>query len=519
MNVAEEIKQMNINTLRLILGDQLNQQHSWYSEINDDVLYVLMEIKPESEYVTHHIQKVLGIFAAMRNFSDWLKSENHHVRYWKINDEDNLESFKENLYQLKDIYNIKRLEIQAPDEWRLDQLLDEIGEEFNEFNKVSTEHFYTKRNSLKKFFSDRKAVVMEYFYRDLREQENILIENGKPIGGQWNFDKENRNKLPKNHQPPKPILMKHDLSSIQNELVKAGIKTIGRVNAKEFIWPINRTEALEVFDYFLENLLENFGTFQDAMSQEYWSIYHSRISFAMNLKLISPREVVEKTEKYWRDNQDKISIAQCEGFIRQILGWREFMRGIYWWKMPDFSEQNFLNAKRNLPEYFWTGKTKMNCLKQAIKQSLDFGYAHHIQRLMVTGNFALLCGINPDEVDEWYLGIYVDAFEWVEITNTRGMSQFADGGVVATKPYCSSASYIKKMGDYCSNCHYQHQNKLGEKACPFNSLYWNFLDQHQEKLKNNHRMRMMYRVWDKMKNDQVEILKQAQQYLNNIEEL
>jgi len=247
-------------------------------------------------------------------------------------------------------------------------------------------------------------------------------------------------------------------------------------------------------------------------------LFHSRLSFSMNSKMLSPLEVVERVEKFWYENQDEIAISQVEGFIRQIIGWREYMRGVYWAKMPEFAELNFFGHERELPKWFWTGKTKMKCLSHSIGQSLEYAYAHHIQRLMVIGNFALLAGIHPDELDQWYLGIYIDAIEWVEITNTRGMSQFADGGIVGTKPYVSSANYIKKMGNYCEHCAYSQKEKLGEKACPFNSLYWHFHDRNREKLEKNPRIGMVYRTWDKMKN-KAEILDQAEKYLENLNDL
>jgi deoxyribodipyrimidine photolyase-related protein len=277
---------------------------------------------------------------------------------------------------------------------------------------------------------------------------------------------------------------------------------------------------LELLDFFVEHCLPFLGTFQDAMQQNQWSIYHSRLSFSMNTKMISPKEVIDAAIQSWEKNPSEISLNQLEGFVRQILGWREYMRGIYWAKMPDYSTLNFFENTAPLPDWFWTGKTKMNCLSQAINQSLDFAYAHHIQRLMITGNFALLAGVNPDEVDAWYLGIYIDALDWVEITNTRGMSQFADGGIVGTKPYVSSATYIDKMSNYCGNCHYKKELKIGEKACPFNSLYWNFYDRNEAKLSNNPRIGMMYNVWRKMEQSQkTALLHQAEIYLNKINEL
>jgi deoxyribodipyrimidine photolyase-related protein len=256
------------------------------------------------------------------------------------------------------------------------------------------------------------------------------------------------------------------------------------------------------------------------MTVKSWNLYHSLLSFSLNLKMIHPSEVVEAVEKFWRAHPDHAGIAQVEGFIRQILGWREYMRGIFWKEMPSFEKLNYFRHERQIPSWYWTGQTRMSCLHHTIKQSLDRAYAHHIQRLMVTGNFALLAGIHPDEVDRWYLGIYIDAVQWVEITNTRGMSQYADGGIVGTKPYVSSAAYINKMSDYCGGCQYDHKKKTGDRSCPFNSLYWHFYQRNRELLRNNPRVAMMYRTWDKMdpaaKKD---ILTQASVYLDGIEAL
>jgi deoxyribodipyrimidine photolyase-related protein len=263
-----------------------------------------------------------------------------------------------------------------------------------------------------------------------------------------------------------------------------------------------------VLNYFCEHLLAHFGDYQDALYTEHAFLFHSRLSFAMNSKMLHPKEVIETVITHWRVHADIIEISQVEGFVRQILGWREYMRGIYWMKMPAYATLNKLENTNKLPDFYWTAKTKMNCLHHAIKQSLDHAYAHHIQRLMVTGNFALLAQIHPDEVDTWYLGIYIDAIEWVEITNTRGMSQFADGGIVATKPYVSSGSYINKMSNYCSSCHYNVTLKTEKNACPFNSLYWNFLDDKREHFKGNNRMAMMMNLLDKKTPEDISALKE-----------
>jgi len=301
-------------------------------------------------------------------------------------------------------------------------------------------------------------------------------------------------------------------------LAASGVKSIGNIDPDHFNWPTSREESLEVLQYFCEELLVHFGAYQDALTTWDPYLFHSRLSFSLNSKMLSPLEVIQTVERYWYAHQEEIGLAQVEGFIRQILGWREYMRGIYWAKMPEFAQLNYFGHERKLPSWFWTGKTKMNCLHQSITQSLDLAYAHHIQRLMVTGNFTLLAGIHPDEVDQWYLGIYIDAIEWVEITNTRGMSQFADGGIVGTKPYVSSANYIKKQGNYCSNCAYQAEKKTGEGACPFNSLYWHFHARNRELLEKNPRIGMVYRTWDKMGNKQ-DLLDQAEDYLAHLEEL
>ncbi|MEL7020007.1 MAG: cryptochrome/photolyase family protein, partial [Bacteroidota bacterium] len=333
-------------------------------------------------------------------------------------------------------------------------------------------------------------------------------------------DKQNRKKMPKKHVPPQPLTFERDVNDIVTMLEQQGIRTIGRVDPDAFIWPVTRAEGLEILEFFCTQCLVHFGDFQDAMTPDYWSNYHSRISFALNAKMLHPLEVVQRVVQEWENRPDDIDIAQTEGFVRQVIGWREYMRGIYWAKMPEFAVMNYFEHDRALPKWFWTGKTKMKCLQHSIDQSLEYAYAHHIQRLMVTGNFALLAGIDPTELDEWYLGIYIDAIEWVEITNTRGMSQFADGGIVGTKPYVSSANYMHKMSHYCSNCSYKHKEKVGATACPFNSLYWHFYDRHRDKLGKNPRIGMMYRVWDRQdETQQQQILERANWCLSHLEEL
>ncbi len=506
-------------TLRLILGDQLNQNHSWYKEKSNDITYVMMEMRQETDYVNHHIQKVLGFFAAMRAFKSWLAQNGHNIIYLTIDDPDNQHNLPHNLSQIIKEKSITLFQYQLPDEYRLDEQLSEFCDSLEIDTSVcDTEHFLTERSDLQTFFKGKKTYLMESFYRHMRKQYDIMMEGDQPLTGQWNYDQDNRKKLPKNPELPERLSFDHDLTVIYKTIQNAEVKTIGTVDPANFRWPITREESLAALEHFLEKCLPNFGTYQDAMHTEHRFVNHSLISFALNTKMLHPLEVVTRAIEYWEENKDDITIAQIEGFVRQIIGWREFMRGVYWAHMPEYASKNALNHQRKLPDWFWTGDTKMNCLSHAINQSLEEAYAHHIQRLMVTGNFALLAGIDPNEVDTWYLGIYIDAIEWVEITNTRGMSQFADGGIVGTKPYVSSANYISKMSNYCDSCHYAKSKKTGEKACPFNSLYWHFYERHRDKFEKNPRIGMMYRTLSKMKNKD-EILDQAEYYLNTINEL
>lgn len=512
---------MKNKTLRLLLGDQLNSNHSWFATVDDSVTYVMMEVRTETDYAVHHIQKIVGFFAAMRAFAEMLQSMGHQVIYLKINDPDNLHSFEANLELMLKTSDYTKFEHQLPDEYRVDVMLRNFTSGLSiPVSVYDSEHFFTTRTELGAFFQGKKTFLMESYYRALRKKHQILMEGDHPITGQWNYDSENRKKLPKNHKPTMPLVFNTDVSALMEELLENDLKTIGTIDAKQFIWPITRFQSLQLLDFFVAECLPFFGSYQDAMAPNEWSLYHSRLSFSLNTKMISPSEVISSAIAEWEKNPERIAYHQLEGFVRQIIGWREYMRGIYWLKMPEYASLNYFDHHEKLPDWFWTGKTKMNCLKDTIGQSLNFAYAHHIQRLMVTGNFALLAGVHPDEVDAWYLGIYIDALDWVEITNTRGMSQFADGGIVGTKPYVSSASYMDKMSHYCGSCYYQKAKKVGEKACPFNSLYWNFYDKHEDKLANNPRIGMMYNVWRKMKpEDKTALLEQADYYLKHINTL
>lgn len=509
-------------SLRLILGDQLNHQHSWFQQVDPSIGYVLMEIRSETDYVTHHIQKVCAFFSAMRAFAEHLKDLGHIVHYFQLDQANNALSFKGNIQLLVKEFGYTQIAYQEPDEFRLDQELAKLGSELGlPTEMVSSEHFYSERNELAQFFKGKKTFLLENFYRAMRKKHNVLMQsNNEPVGDKWNFDADNRkpydNKVP---VPPIPNFA-IDCTEIVQMLEKVGVKTMGSIPDNLLPHPITRAQSLKLLNLFVTEFLPWFGKYEDAMDTRFKQLFHSRLSFAMNVKLLSPQEVIEAVVRAYESQTIHIPLESVEGFIRQILGWREYMRGIYWAQMPDYANLNFLEHKRPLPSWFWTGETKMNCLKHSIGQSLDMAYAHHIQRLMIIGNFALLYGAHPDEVDAWYLGVYIDAIEWVEITNTRGMSQYADGGIVGSKPYVSSANYIQKMSNYCKGCHYNAKGKVGENACPFNSLYWHFYDRHQDKLAKNPRIGMAYVTFNKMNlTDKEAIMAQAEKYIAGVEGL
>ncbi len=507
--------------LRLILGDQLNEKHSWFQKPDKAVTFVMMEIRQETDYVKHHVQKVVAFFAAMRAFAEKLRAKGHAVIYLQLDDPNNQQTIAGNINRLLKEKRYNHFAYLLPDEYRLDIELQKLVKTLPvSWDAADTEHFLTRRQDFKDFFAGKKRYLMESFYRQMRKKHDILMDGDKPLGGRWNFDVENRRRYDGRVPIPKPKLFHNDVRKLHQMIEKSGVKTFGDIDPSHLIWPVNRSQARALLNAFLKDGLKEFGTYQDAMTTQSWSLFHARISFALNTKMLHPLEVIEAAIRTWEKEKRTIKIQQIEGFVRQILGWREYMRGIYWALMPRLGRMNYFNHRAPLPDYYWTAETKMQCMRAAIGQSLEHAYAHHIQRLMVTGNFALLAGVHPDQVDEWYLGVYIDAIQWVELPNTRAMSQWADGGLVATKPYVSSANYINKMSDYCSQCAYDRQRPHGEAACPFNSLFWNFFNRHHQKLEKNPRIGMMYRTWyRKDPKEQKRILKQAETYKKNLNRL
>lgn len=494
-------------TLRLVLGDQLSLSLASLQDCDKETDYVLIaEVRAEATYVKHHKKKIALLFSAMRHFAQELEDQGYQVRYIRYDDKDNAGSLFEEVKRACEVLELKSVELTHPGEYRV---LDDMKSWQGKLQvPVSIQHDDRFLSSLENFadWADgRKQFRMEFFYREMRRSMHVLMDGKDPQGGKWNYDSANRQSLPKKFDVPEPLTFEpDDITTDVIQLVKQEFDDhFGSID--NFNLAVTRKQALEVLDCFVKERLTNFGDYQDAMAQgEPW-LFHSHISFYLNCGLLVPMEVIKVAEQAYYNGDAPLNAV--EGFIRQVLGWREYVRGLYWYKMPDYKLKNFLQAKRKLPDFFWSAETKMNCLHQCISETKENAYAHHIQRLMVLGNFMLLAGIHPDEVNEWYLIVYADAYEWVEMPNVTGMILFADGGLLASKPYAASGSYINKMSDYCKNCHYSVKEKTGAQACPFNYLYWDFLERNKEQLGNNPRLGMPFRTLNKMTDEKIRHIK------------
>ena len=484
--------------LRIILTDQLTKEISSLEKLDkeNDIIF-MCESTEEFTHVKHHKLKIAFIISAMRHFAKELKDEGYNIIYKGLDNSENLVSFENEIQNILHDHNISKIIVTEPGEFRILENLRNYSANLNvPIEIIPDNRFLCSIEEFARFARDKKQLRMEYFYRYMRQKYSILIENEQPIGGKWNYDIENRKPPKEGLTIPSPQNFTPDeISRDVIEMVKNKFSShFGDID--NFYFAVTRNQALIVLDKFIKERLHNFGSYQDAMIENEPWMYHSHISFYLNTGLLLPMECLKAAEEAFYDS--KISLNAAEGFIRQILGWREYVRGIYWLKMPEYKNLNFLEAKRNLPNFYWGSNTKMNCIKQCVKQTKELSYAHHIQRLMVLGNFALISFIDPKFVNEWYLIVYADAFEWVELPNVTGMILFADGGYLGSKPYAGGGSYINKMSNYCKNCHYNVDEKNGSRACPFNYLYWNFLAENKDKLSSNQRLSMMYKTYDKM---------------------
>jgi deoxyribodipyrimidine photolyase-related protein len=480
-----------VRNLVVVLGDQLDAESAAFDGFDPECDRVWMaEVEDESTHVWTHKQRIVLFLSAMRHFAEGLKDRKMPVDYHRL--EEGIRSLREGLGDAISRFKPERVVMVEPGEWRVRQDLEEVCEGLDLEIRVDR-HFLSTIDDFRKHAEGRKELRMEYFYREMRKRTGVLMDNGGPEGGEWNFDKENRKTFGKEGPEDLPRYRASKPDGITAEVISLVedrfVDHPGKLD--RFLWPVTRGQAKRSLKRFIGEVLPRFGDHQDALWTDEPFLFHSLISSSLNLKLLNPREVIDAAEQAYRDGN--APLAAVEGFIRQILGWREYVRGIYWLNMPDYLERNALGADQDLPEFFWTGETPLRCLSQTIGQTLEFGYAHHIQRLMVTGLYSLLLGVRPQAVHEWYLAVYVDAVEWVELPNTLGMSQYADGGVMASKPYCASGKYIDRMSNYCKGCPCKPGEATGPKACPFTTLYWDFLLRKEESLSGNHRMGMQLR--------------------------
>ncbi len=484
-----------MSALRFILGDQLSSSISALRGATPQDVILMVEVAEEATYVPHHKQKLAFVFSAMRHFAQELRELGLTVDYVALDDPNNTGSFTTELARAHARHAPSSIVITEASEWRVMQMI-EAWQFPCPVEVLQDTRFYASQAFFASWAKGRKNYRMEFFYRELRRKTGILMEGEEPIGGQWNFDAQNRKPLPKNLATPQRLRFAPDAITQEVLAIVATRFPNHFGDLEPFGWGVTRADALSALDHFIADCLPLFGDFQDAMKQGEDFMFHGLISPYLNIGLLTAREVVKRAQAEYAEGRAPLNAV--EGFIRQILGWREYVRGLYWLEMPAYKDTNSLNASRNLPSFFWSGNTKLNCLKQVIDVTKRTAYAHHIQRLMITGNFALLLGVAPAQIEEWYLLVYLDAYEWVELPNVHGMVMFADGGLLASKPYAASGAYINKMSDYCSGCYYDPALKTGPRACPFNPLYWNFLIENQSVLKGNPRMAMPYATLSKM---------------------
>jgi deoxyribodipyrimidine photolyase-related protein len=489
---------MTGGALRVVLGDQCSRDLASLRHLDparDTVL--LMEVQAECTHVPHHPQKIVLVLSAMRHFARALAARGIRVDHVRLDDPANTHSFRGEVQRAVARHRPARIVATHPGEWRV--LQDMQG--WQDATGVPVEiredtRFLCSLPRFRAWADGRRQYRMEFFYREMRRETGLLMEGDDPVGGKWNYDAENRAALPKGVVPPEPLRFAPDEVTREVMALVAGRFGAHFGDVAGFAWPVTARQARAALEDFITHRLPRFGDYQDAMAAGQPTMFHALVSTSLNIGLLDPMEACRAAEDAWRDGRAPLNAV--EGFIRQILGWREYVRGLYWQLMPGYAEYNALAAHRPLPAFYWGAPTSMRCMQQAIAQTRDLAYAHHIQRLMVTGNFALLAGLAPAEVNAWYLAVYADAFEWVELPNTHGMAIHADGGVLASKPYAASGAYINRMSDYCGDCAHDPKQATGPRACPFNALYWDFIARNADRFATNPRMAMPLRTLAKM---------------------
>ena len=486
---------MTESRLLLVLGDQLSLANPVLRDADparDTVL--LAEVAEEAAYVPHNRHKIVLLFSAMRHFAAQLEARGYRVIYRRLGE--GVQSLEQACAAALAAERYGQLVVCAPGEYRLWKAMQGWSPALEvPVSILEDDRFLASIDGFKQWAKGRKQLRMEYFYREMRKRYDLLLDDGEPAGGQWNYDAENR--VGWRGQEAIPERPDNAPDAVTRQVIDEVMDVFPNNpgDLARFRLAVTHAGAQADFEWFLDNALARFGTYQDALVDDDRWVFHSLISMYLNCGLLEPLPVCRAVEQRYRDGL--CSLAAAEGFIRQILGWREYVRGVYWLLMPEYAERNTFAADRPLPDWFWNAETELRCLSQAIGQSLDDGYAHHIQRLMVIGNFALLAGLDVKAVCEWYLAVYVDAYEWVELPNTAGMALHADRGAMASKPYAASGKYIQKQGNHCKQCRFNPAKMTGEEACPFNSLYWRFIDRHQGYLEKNARMGLILANWRK----------------------
>ncbi|MEO1168082.1 MAG: cryptochrome/photolyase family protein [Pseudomonadota bacterium] len=501
-----------------ILGDQLSRDLASLNGVEPaHAVLLMMEVDEETTYVRHHKAKIAFILSAMRHHAEDMRDRGWTVDYVKLDDPDNSGRFSGEIARAIERHDPASVRVTEPGEWRVRAVMDEWEDKFGIPVEICPDtRFLCDHAEFENWAEGRKQLRMEYFYREMRRKTGLLMDGDAPEGGKWNYDQDNRKPADPDLFMPKPIAFRPDETTKEVLDMVAERFADHPGSLDNFRFAVTHEEALRARRYFLDACLARFGDYQDAMLTGEPFLYHSLLSPYLNIGLLDPLDLCREAAKKYEEGEAPLNAV--EGFIRQIIGWREYVRGIYWREGPGYADRNFLGAERDLPGFYYLGETDMHCLSQAIQQTLDHAYAHHIQRLMITGTFALLAGIDPHQLHIWYLEVYADAYEWVELPNTVGMSQFADGGLLASKPYAASGNYINKMSDYCSHCRYDVKAKTGADACPFNALYWDFLARNEDKLRGSRRLAMPYRTWEKKeKGEKIALRNSARSFLESLD--